>query len=66
MPLALTDNQLRIVTAIAVSVPVEKRDAYLQRFVAQLRFLTGGRLSDDTVGRAAKIALKGLMWAPAA
>jgi hypothetical protein len=50
--------------AIAVSVPVEKRDVFLQRLAAQLCRIR--RPGDADVERAARAALKGLMQAPAA
>jgi hypothetical protein len=34
---SLTDNQLAIVTNAARSLPVEKRDLYLQRIAAMLK-----------------------------
>jgi hypothetical protein len=37
MPLALSDDQLRIVMAAAASLPVEERDAFLKRLADTLR-----------------------------
>ena len=37
--IALTDSQLEIVTDAVHMVPVEKRDLYLQRIAAMLRFV---------------------------
>jgi hypothetical protein len=67
MPLALSDNQLAIVTAIAAGVPPEKRSTFLERLAAQIPHLTGGLRPDDAdIERAARAALRGLMQAPAA
>jgi hypothetical protein len=59
MPLALRDNQLRTVIAAAASLPPEKRSVFLQRIAAQLQRIR--RLE-----HAARLALRGLMQAPAA
>jgi hypothetical protein len=65
--LALTDNQLHTITAIAGGLPVEKRGTFLERLSATLPGLTGGRRpGDDDVERAARAALRGLLRAPAA
>jgi hypothetical protein len=67
MPLALTDSGLRIVMSAAAGLPPEKRSLFLERVATQVQFLTGGRRPGDAdVERAAKLALRGLMQAPAA
>jgi hypothetical protein len=37
MPLALSDNQLRIITAAAANMPAERRSAFLEAVAAELR-----------------------------
>jgi hypothetical protein len=64
MPLALRDNQLRTVMAAAASLPPEKRSVFLQRVAAQLGRIR--RPGDEDVEHAARVALRGLMQAPAA
>ena len=62
--IALTDNQLKIVTDAARMVPVERRDIFLQRVGAMLRMR--GRFTDADVSDVAKLALTGLAQQPAA
>ena len=59
--LGLTDNQLRTVMDAAGTLPVEKRDVFLQRVAALLRRQAGRIKSDDDVGRAVEIALSSLL-----
>jgi hypothetical protein len=59
MPLALSDNQLRIVMAAAGGLPPEKRAVLLERIAAQLSRVR--RPGDEDVERAARLALQGLM-----
>jgi Holliday junction resolvasome RuvABC endonuclease subunit len=61
--MSLTDQQLKAVTDAARAVPVEKRDVFLQRIAAMLKFR--GR-SDDDIADAVKLALSGLTHQPAA
>jgi hypothetical protein len=56
---SLTDNQLAIVTNAAKSLPVEKRDLYLQRIAAMLAMR--GRATDADVGDVVTLALAGLV-----
>ena len=59
--LGLTDYQLKIVMAAARSVPVEKRDVYLQRIAGMLAMRGRGRFTDSDVGEVAQLALAGLV-----
>jgi hypothetical protein len=56
---SLSDNQLAIVTNAAKSLPVEKRDLYLQRIAAMLAMR--GRANDADVADVARLALAGLV-----
>ena len=47
MTLALTDNQLSTVMAGARTLPVEKRDLYLQRIAAMLALRGRGHFNDS-------------------
>jgi hypothetical protein len=60
----LDDQQLKIVMTAAASLAVEKRDTFLQRIAAELERVT--RPGDRDVEAAARVALKGLLQAPAA
>jgi hypothetical protein len=62
--LVLNDSGLRIVTAIAANLPVEKRQLYLERVAAALARVR--RPGDADVESAARAAMRGLMQAPAA
>ena len=64
--LGLTDNQLAAVMDLARSLPVEKRDLYLQRIAAMLMMRGRGHVSDGDVFDVAKLALTGLARQPAA
>ena len=59
--LGLTDYQLKIVMGTARSVPVEKRDLYLQRIAAMLAMRGRGRFTDHDVQDVAQLALAGLI-----
>ena len=58
--LGLSDYQLEIVMDMARTVPVEKRDLYLQRIAAML-LLRGRRFTDDDVSDVTALALRGLV-----
>ncbi|MGC2714814.1 MAG: hypothetical protein WA366_15665 [Pseudolabrys sp.] len=64
--LGLTDNQLGTVMDAARSVPVEKRDLFLQRIGAMLRMRGRGRFSDADVRDVATLAMAGLIHTDAA
>jgi hypothetical protein len=66
--ISLSDRQLNIVMTAAAGLPIEKRDAYLQRVAARLQADAGtsGHPSDAAVDRAVRAALAGLVHAPAA
>jgi hypothetical protein len=55
---------LKIVMAAAAFLPVEKRHAFLGRIPAELKRIR--RPGDRDVETAARVALKGLLQAPAA
>jgi hypothetical protein len=59
--LGLTDYQLKIVMGAARSVPVEKRDVYLQRIAAMLAMRGRGRFTDTDVSDVAQLALARLI-----
>ena len=59
--LGLTDNQLRTVMDMAHTVPVEKRDRYLQRLAAVLAMRGRGRFTDTDVADVAQLALARLI-----
>jgi hypothetical protein len=58
--LGLTDYQLGTVMDMARTVPVEKRDVYLQRIAAMLA-MRGRRFTDDDVSEVARLAMAGLI-----
>ena len=64
--LGLTDTQLGTVMDAARSVPVEKRDLFLQRIGAMLRMRGRGHFGDADVQEVAALALHGLMHTDAA
>ena len=64
--LGLTDTQLAAVMDAACTLPVEKRDVYLQRIAAMLMMHGRGHFTDSDVTDAAKLALTGLAQQPAA
>ena len=59
--LGLTDYQLKIVMNAARSIPVEKRDTFLQRIAAMLALRGRGRFTDTDVADVAQLALSGLI-----
>ena len=59
--ISLSDRQLDIVSQFAKALPIEKRDAYLQRIAADLAVRHGYRFSDADVSAAAAAALASLM-----
>ena len=62
--LGLTDTQLSAVMDAARTLPVERRDTFLQRVGAMLRMR--GRFSDGDVTDVVQLALTGLAHQPAA
>jgi hypothetical protein len=57
---------LQIVTTIAAGLSPDKRSVFLERLAAQIPHLTGGRRPGDAdVERAARAALRGLLWTAA-
>lgn len=58
--ISLTDAQLDVVIRMAVDLPLEKRDAYLQRIAALLRQRAGRHTVADVIA-AAEISLRSLM-----
>jgi hypothetical protein len=64
--LGLSDHQLGTVIDIARTLPVEKRDLYLQRIAAMLTQRGYGHFTDGDVSDVAKLALTGLAHQPAA
>ena len=63
--LGLTDIQLGTVMDAARTLPVEKRDLFLQRIAAMLA-LRGRRVTDADVADVAALALRGLIHTDAA
>ena len=59
--IGLTDYQLRVVMNAARSVPVEKRDTFLQRIAAMLAVRGRGRFTDTDVADVAQLAMAGLI-----
>jgi hypothetical protein len=59
--IGLTDIQLKIVMQAARSVPVEKRDTFLQRIAAMLALRGHGRFTDTDVADVAQLALARLI-----
>ena len=58
--IGLTDNQLTAVMDAARTLPVEKRDVYLQRIAAMLTMRGSGHFTDNDVTEVARLALSGL------
>jgi hypothetical protein len=58
---SLSDSQLAIVTDVARTVPVERRDIFLQRCGAMLKLR--GRFSDDDLRQVVELAAFGLVQA---
>ena len=59
--IGLTDTQLKIVMTTAHSVPVGKRDVFLQRIAAMLALCGRSRFTDTDVADVAHLALAGLV-----
>ena len=59
--LGLTDHQLGTVMDTARTVPVEKRDVYLQRIAAMLVLRGRGRFNDADVADVAQLAMADLI-----
>ncbi|MGC1589997.1 MAG: hypothetical protein WA770_07755, partial [Pseudolabrys sp.] len=64
--LGLTDNQLTTVMGMARTLPVEKRDLYLQRIAAMLTMRGRGRFTDSDLVEVVQLARTGLVREPAA
>ena len=64
--IGLTDYQLKIVMGAARTLPVEKRDTFLQRIAAMLALRGRGHFGDSDVADVAQLALRGLVHEPAA
>jgi hypothetical protein len=64
--LGLTDSQLSTVMIAARTLPVEKRDLYLQRIAAMLTMRGRGHVTDADVINVAQLALCGLVHQAAA
>ena len=64
--LGLTDNQLMTVMDAARTLPVEKRDLYLQRIAAMLAVRGRGHFADSDVAKVTALALRGLVHTDAA
>jgi Mg-chelatase subunit ChlI len=59
--IGLTDTQLQVVMRAVRSIPVEKRDTFLQRIAAMLALRGRGRFTDTDVADVAHLALCGLV-----
>jgi hypothetical protein len=59
--LGLTDNQLTTVMGMARTLPVEKRDLYLQRIAAMLTQRGRGHFNDSDVYEVTALAIAGLI-----
>jgi hypothetical protein len=59
--LGLTDNQLTTVMGMARTLPVEKRDLYLQRIAAMLTQRGHGHFNDADVADVTTLAIAGLI-----
>ena len=59
--IGLTDTQLQVIMNAARSIPVEKRDIFLQRIAAMLALRGRGRFTDTDVSDVAQLALAGLV-----
>jgi hypothetical protein len=64
--LGLSDNQLTTVMGMARTLPVEKRDLYLQRIAAMLTMRGRGRFTDSDLVEVVQLARTGLVREPAA
>ena len=59
--LGLTDNQLTTVMGMARTLPVEKRDLYLQKSAAMLTVRGRGHFNDADVADVTTLAIAGLI-----
>jgi hypothetical protein len=59
--IGLTDTQLGTVMAAARTVPIEKRDIFLQRIAAKLAVRGRGHFGDSDVQDVTALALRGLV-----
>ena len=57
----LTDNQLTTMMGMARTLPVEKRDVYLQRIAAMLAVRGPRHFGDSDVADVARLAIAGLI-----
>ena len=64
--IGLTDSQLQVIMHAARSIPVEKRDTFLQRIAAMLALRGRGRFTDTDVADVAQLAMAGLVQTPTA
>ena len=64
--LGLTDNQLTTVMGMARTLPVEKRDLYLQRIAAMLTMRGRGHFTNSDLVEVVQLARTGLVREPAA
>jgi hypothetical protein len=64
--IGLTDTQLGTVMDAARTLPVEKRELYLQRIAAMLALRGRGHFGDSDVADVTALALRGLVHTDAA
>jgi hypothetical protein len=64
--IGLSDTQLGIVMDAARTLPVEKRDLYLQRIAAMLTMRGRGHFGDSDVADVTALTLRGLVHTDAA
>ena len=64
--IGLTDSQLRVVMDAARTLPVEKRDVFLQRIAAMLALRGRGHFGDNDVREVTALALCGVIHTDAA
>jgi hypothetical protein len=60
-PFSVSDDQLGVIMGIAGSLPIEKRDAFLQRLAAHMKHLNICRPTNHELDTACRIALQGLL-----
>jgi hypothetical protein len=61
MALALSDEQLKLVTAAAQPLPGEKRDVFMWRVLGYLELHAARPPSNEDVGIAVQLAVQGLV-----
>jgi hypothetical protein len=61
MATALTDDQMKLVTAAAQPLAVEERDVFLWRVLDYLQLHAARTPTDEDVGTAVQLAVQGLM-----